>query len=106
MEFQFYFIHKTTEYKIDQVFFASYLLRPPHRVLISFPYIVRFPPCRSIPVAYSIAKVYIAQKLMLFKRVLAFRQYILFLFYKQPVSNYKGKSNNVGKPDEAPMWCP
>ncbi len=40
------------------------------------------------------------------KRALAFRQYILFLCYKQPVSIYKGKSKSVGKPDEAPMWCP
>ncbi len=39
-------------------------LRPPRRVLISFPYIVRFPPCRSILVACSIAKVYIFQKLI------------------------------------------
>ena len=65
-------------------------VRPQRRVLISFPYIVRFPPCRSILVACSIA----------------FRRYILFLCYKQPVSKYKGKSTNVVKTDEAPMWCP
>ncbi len=40
------------------------------------------------------------------KRASAFRQYILLLCYKQPVSIYKGKCNNVGKTDEDPMWWP
>ena len=31
---------------------------------------------------------------------------ILFLCYKQPVSIYEGKSNNVGKTDEDPRWWP
>ncbi len=37
--------------------------------------------------------------------LLAFMQYILFLCYKQAVSIYRVKSSNVGKTDEAPMWC-
>ena len=40
------------------------------------------------------------------KRALAFGQYILLLCYKQPVSIYKGKSNNVGKTDEDLTWWP
>ena len=40
------------------------------------------------------------------KRALAFGQYRLLLCYKQPVSIYKGKCNNVGKTDEDPMWWP
>ena len=33
-------------------------------------------------------------------------EFILFLCYKQPVSIYEGKSNNVGKTDEDPRWWP
>ena len=41
------------------------------------------------------------------KRALAFGQYInnnILLCYKQPVSIYNGKFNNVGKTDEDPTW--
>ena len=40
------------------------------------------------------------------KRASAFGQYILLLCYKQQVSIYKGKCNNVGKIDEDPTWWP
>ncbi len=35
-----------------------------------------------------------------------FLEYIRLLCYKQPVSIYKGKSNNVGKSDEDQTWLP
>ncbi len=41
------------------------------------------------------------------KRASAFGQYILLLcLYKQQVSIYKGKCNNVGKIEEDPTWWP
>ena len=39
-------------------------------------------------------------------RALAFGQYILFTGYKQPISIYFGKRNNVDKPAEDPAWWP
>ncbi len=40
------------------------------------------------------------------KRASAFGLYILLLCYKQAVSIYKGKCNNIGKTDEDPTWWP
>ncbi len=39
-------------------------------------------------------------------RALAFGQYILVRGYKQPISIYLGKRNNVDKPAEDPAWWP
>ncbi len=67
----------------------------------------------SIPVFMSreknVKKVYIAKKLMLFYHKRSIYNpdcYILLRWYKQPVSNHKGRSNNVSKTDEDLTWWP
>ncbi len=65
---------------------------------------LKYVKCWGVPVGVQIKNTRI---LILFAdALLAFVQYILSICYKQPVSIYLKKRNNVGKTAEYPPWWP